>query len=272
MGHTDKFGTRIQCVQAQDKMEDFNWVFIPGGPGMDSSYFQGLIELLNLPGNVYRIDFPQNGSNFIQEYDLSYNFNQWEQCLKEVISVIKNPILVGHSFGAMYPLLFPELEQSLRGFFVLNSAPSLWITQALQKATSKGLPSFEKEMHAFNDAPSLASFKAVLNGWMPYNFPPETLEKGRALVVKDPFNYHAANWWLEKSNAIQYTAQWVPKIPMQIIGGSEDCVTPFEIYATDFRFQKPNIHMQEIQGAGHFPWVEKPQEVKKIFSEFLARV
>jgi hypothetical protein len=43
--------------------KNYNWLFFPGGPGADSIYLRSLVNELRLPGNVWLIDLPGNGSN-----------------------------------------------------------------------------------------------------------------------------------------------------------------------------------------------------------------
>ena len=111
----------------------FNWLFFPGGPGADSCYFYSLIELLDLPGNIWLIDLPGNGSNVTPAVQ-NYNFDNWLTIFLPTIAKFQNPIIVGHSFGGILPLLFPDLEQQLKGLIILNSTPSLWLEKAVEYA------------------------------------------------------------------------------------------------------------------------------------------
>ena len=69
----DEHRTRYDLVNTRSGAA-YNWLFFPGGPGADSSYLSSLTDLLDLPGNVWLIDLPGNGSNFISE---EYDFDQW---------------------------------------------------------------------------------------------------------------------------------------------------------------------------------------------------
>ena len=269
---TDHNGSRLTLCQ-KNASGHFNWLFIPGGPGMDSEYLDRLIGLLDLPGNVWRLDLPENGSNYsgtLHNPDLDFE-EVWKRGFLEVVNTLDNIVLVGHSFGAMYPLIFPEIADKLKGYIVLNSAPSLWRDKAVEKASTKGIPPFTKELAAFEKDPSPETFKTAFSACMPYYFAPEFLEEGREYFTKGQVNYHAASWWLVTTEVIQFTAQWIPKCPMLIIGGSEDCCTPIESYQEDKRFDLPNVTLHEIQGAGHTPWVEKPEQVKALFTAFVAK-
>ena len=58
----DSDRVRYELYSTNDN-KSYSWLFLPGGPGADSSYYHRLIDLLDLPGNVWLIDMPGNGSN-----------------------------------------------------------------------------------------------------------------------------------------------------------------------------------------------------------------
>lgn len=57
-----KLKARLLFISANNKAS-YNWIFVPGGPGLGSEYLLNLIELLHLPGIVWQFDFPGDGSN-----------------------------------------------------------------------------------------------------------------------------------------------------------------------------------------------------------------
>jgi pimeloyl-ACP methyl ester carboxylesterase len=166
----------------------FNWIFLPGGPGCDSSYFYNLIKILDLPGNVWCIDFPGNGNHDIQKA----NFDNWLSIFIPTVRGFQNSIIVGHSFGGMLPLLFKECENLLKGLIILNSAPCLWLDAAATHAQKYQLPDLTSEMREFTDNPNQSTFNKALDACMPYYFPQETIEQGRELLSKIPFSFEPA--------------------------------------------------------------------------------
>lgn len=50
----DKYHSRMTLAQSNPG-NGYNWLFLAGGPGADSEYFNELIEVLDLPGNVWLI-------------------------------------------------------------------------------------------------------------------------------------------------------------------------------------------------------------------------
>lgn len=252
-------------------VENYNWLFFPGGPGADSRYFRSLVDILDLPGKVWLVDLPGNGSNADEK--TSYDFDAWFKVFPEIIQKFENPILVGHSFGGMFPLLFPELEDRLKGFVILNAAPSLWLEAAVEYSGQFDLPDLSKEMADFTQHPSQETFEVALDACMPYYFPKNTLELGRELLLQVPFQYLPAVWWQRKVMELQFCAKWIPQqVPTLIIGSRYDCICPYTLFKKDERFQRENIRLAYIQHGGHLPWVEEPQEVKSMFEGFAEKL
>lgn len=177
----DSHGTRYQLIKSYPGAIIFNWLFIPGGPGVDSMYFIDLISQLSLPGNCWLIDFPENGSN-VSNLITDYDFEKWAECLLSVVHAFENPIIVGHSFGGMFPLMFPQLENLLKGFVILNSAPSLWMEEAAKQAKEYNIPLLAEPMAEFEHNPNQETFKKALMACAPYYFTKEKLEVGKVLL------------------------------------------------------------------------------------------
>lgn len=247
---------------------NYNWLFFPGGPGADSRYFYSLIELLQLPGNVWLVDMPANGDN-TQDLPENYNFNWWLDNFVSIVLKFPNPVVVGHSFGAMMPLLNPILEKHLKGFVVLNSAPNLWLEEAVTYARQFKLPDLTDAMQQFTVNPSQDTFNVALDACLPYYFPAHSLAKGRTLLEKVPFNYKAAVWGQIAMHSMNYSAKWVPeKVPTLIVSGTYDCIVPYKLFQQDKRFHRPNIKMHNVQDGGHLGWIESPEEIQTVFKQF----
>lgn len=250
----------------------YNWLFLPGGPGANSSYLNGLLDQLKLPGNSWLIDFPGSGSNYYPNLQ-NYDFNRWFDLFIPAIKQFQNAIIVGHSFGGMMIHLFPELENIVEGIAILNSTPKLWIEEAAKYSQQFDLPDFRSEMAEFSSNPNQETFEIALNACLPYYFPKETLEKGKQILNEAKFRYQPAVWWLNKANEINYTAQWAPeKLPTIILGGKYDCVCPFHIYEKDHRFKRDNIHFYYSTKAGHFGWVEDQKLYSNAFKALETRI
>ena len=139
--------------------------------------------ILTLRDSRFLFDLPANGSNITPQIKADYDFDTWEDCLLSALQKFQNPIYVGHSFRGMFPLLFPQLEHLLKGFVILNSAPSLWLEEAAKSAPENNLPVFAKPMAEFEKAPTSGTFKELLLALAPYYFPENTLEMGKKLLA-----------------------------------------------------------------------------------------
>lgn len=266
----DQYGVRYTTVKKLDGNQ-LDFVILPGGPGADSAYCKGLIESVNFPGNVYLMDLPGSGSNTNVGPD--YDYNEWLNIFIPSLKRFKNLVLIGHSFGGMLPLLFPCLETKLKGFIAIDSAPSLWVEEAVKYAKKFNVPDLTKELTAFNDDPCQKKFDVALNACMPYYFHPDFLTTGKALLADLPFQYRPACWWQHKSVEMNYDARWIPKtVPTLIINGDFDLITPYYLFSRDKRFERPNIKIVCIADAGHMPWVEQPEKTRNTIMPFVQKL
>ena len=269
----DDNSVRYQLVKTNPGRIIYNWLFVPGGPGVDSSYFLTLIKELDVPGNFWLIDLPANGSNITDKINVNYDFDTWGDSLLSSIQKFQNPIYVGHSFSGMFPLLFTQLEQLLTGFVILNSAPSLWLEEAAKCAKENNIPLFTEPMAEFEKNPNSETFKKMLLACAPYYFPENNLEMGKKLLGSMTINYLATVWWLKKAHEENFDAKWIPKeVPTLILGASHDFITPYYLFENDARFQRENITIKRVQNAGHFPWLEQMAIVKEAFRAFTKQV
>lgn len=262
---TQSFG-RLELVRTVEGSER-NWVFIPGGPGMGSEYLIPLIELLTCPGNLWRMDFPGDGSNTFESEDI--NFSMWKQALIEVASSLNNPVLVGHSSGGMFMLDTPELNQMVGGVVLLSSAPDkIWSQDLGERFDKFPLPEAEGAEKSYIANPSNETLKELVVKTSPRMFcSEESIEYGKKLFQSLPINYAAVKWSEDHFDPY-YQKKWVPEMPTLILSGDQDLVVPLEYFLKDDSFNKDNIHFIEVSDAGHFPWVEKPTEVIAAFDRY----
>ncbi|KGP62681.1 hypothetical protein EP47_02535 [Legionella norrlandica] len=172
----------------------------------------------------------------------------------------------------MLPLLYPELEKIISGLVVLNSAPCLWLEEAVKKAKDLNLPDLSLEMQIFTENPTQETFNQALVACIPYYFPKE-LAIGREKLLALPFNFVPAVWWQRKAIEINFEAKWIPQqVPTLIVSSEFDAICPSILFMEDERFQRPNIYKQYIKNAGHMPWIEKPSEIKEIFTNYLSNI
>lgn len=265
----DENCTRYQLVKSIPGDTLYNWLFLPGGPGIDTDYFLDLINTLDVAGNYWLIDLPENGSNTSGDSPENSTFEQWGHYLLAGIKKFDHAILVGHSFGGYFPLFLPQLENLLKGFIILNSVPTAESEEFEKCVIENKLPSREDSIKKFLDNPTLETIKSHYLMGTSYAFTPAYLEKGKNLVDNLSYSVPVSYWWYTEGYQQYKNITWIPKkVPVLIVGASHDFVTPSIIFKQDTRFHQANIKMIDISDAGHFPWVEQPLLVKEAFKMF----
>ena len=264
--HYDEDGVRYTQWR---KGEGINWVLVPGGPGCDAKYMEGVAELLPDEGSVWLIDMPGNGTN--QKSDKDYS--NWLEIFPKVIESFENCIVIGHSFGGFLTMLSPELEHHLKGVVFLNTAPKHWKEASEKFVKDRDLPSFEKAAKVYGDNPSNETLSHALVELAPHYFAPEHLEKGRKAMKKIYFEHRVRDYWGQRLTDMNYRATWVPqKVPTLIISGAFDGATPAILFREDHRFKRKNIEIVDLPRSGHFSWVDAPSEVRDLLARFAKRI
>lgn len=149
----------------------------------------------------------------------------------------------------------------------------MWLEEAIAMAQKLKLPDLSLEMQTFTENPTQETFNQALSACVPYYFPEETLAIGKKILNDLPVTFQPAVWWQRKAIEINYNAKWIPQnVPTLIIGAEFDAITPFSLFIKDKRFDRDNIIKHHIHNAGHFPWLEKPEEIKELFRNFLIHI
>lgn len=259
-------GARLQFVKSHEGTP-INWIFLPGGPGLGSESLQDLVDCLNLPGTIWLMDLPGDGSN-VGSHPAD-SFQNWAEALLDAVSAFDQVILIGHSSGGMYALSQPLLEQKLKGLILIDSAPDISWHVCLEKMfQNTPLPEFERLDAIHRQNPTNSTLKDLTVAAAPYFFSKAALSRGISLLESLPYNVKSFDW-SDKNFDPTYKALWIPKtMPTLIIAGAQDSMTPLELFKNSKNFQRPNILMLEIPDAGHFPWLENPEAVSKAFNDF----
>lgn len=265
-----KSKARLQLVSTNTDI-NYNWLFLPGGPGLGSESLNGLADMLHLPGNVWHIDFPGDGSNTTKN-DIE-DFIHWQQALIEVTSALPNVILVAHSSGGMFALATPALENIIIGLVLMDSAPNAsWQQFFSQYVKENPLIEAERLQTIYDNNPSNEMLKKLTIACAPYFSTKISLQQIIYLLETLPFNYKT-HLWAAKNFDQTYQAKWIPKtLPTLIFGGEQDPITPLKLFIESDDFRRSNILIREIKNGSHFPWLDNPTQVKKTFEEFCQKL
>jgi pimeloyl-ACP methyl ester carboxylesterase len=261
---------RLQSIRTTEG-KNYNWIFLPGGPGLGSESLHELTKMLHLPGTIWHLDLPGDGSNVTDNNTES--FSHWSQALVQAVSALDNVILVAHSTGGMYALSTPELEKNLAGLILMDSAPNAsWQQEFMEYAATHPLPEVGALHKIYTENPNNQTLKEITIASCPYfcaeNCPPQKKDFLQTL----PYNYQVCDWSAAHFDQT-YKAQWVPKnISTLIFAGDSDCITPLALFKKAQEFQRDNIVIKSIEHAGHFPWLENPHGVVAAFQDYCQRL
>lgn len=82
-----------------------------------------------------------------------------------------------------------------------------------------------------------------------------------------PYNYRAVDW-SDRAFDDSYVHKWWPRsLPTLILSGAQDRIVLQTLWDGP-RFQGPNVLRRIVEDAAHFPWIERPDEVRAVFREF----
>jgi pimeloyl-ACP methyl ester carboxylesterase len=259
---------RLQLVHSSEE-RNLNWLFLPGGPGLGSESLFPLLNILELPGNMWRLDLPGDGSNTTA--NSAQSFSRWSSALIEAVNEFDQIVLVAHSTGGMFALSVPEIEGFLHGLVLLDSAPNAeWQTLFAEMVEKFPIPKLAILQKKYKEAPSNEVLKALTVASAPYLFTPKGQAFGLKMLNSLPYNYEVCQW-SEKHFDHSYRAKWVPQtVPTLILNGEGDLVTPQKLFTEGKEWHRSNIIFKLVMNAGHFPWIENPMDVVVAFKEFCA--
>lgn len=244
------------------------WLFLPGGPGLGSESLAGLVDHLQLPGTSWLVDLPGDGSNRQPPGAPRNPYLLWPDVFLEAVSMVTHPVAVGHSTGGEYLLSIPELERRLVGLALISSAPDAgWMPVFEQMVQANPLPAVQQAKERYEASGSGEDLRAVSVASAPWTFTPEGLSVGVRLLQEMPYNPAADEWSAEHFDTT-YVASWWPRtLPTLIISGSEDRIVAQHLWDDPF-YQTPNVTRAVIHGAAHFPWLDRPADVRRAFHDF----
>jgi pimeloyl-ACP methyl ester carboxylesterase len=249
---------------------ELNWLLLPGGPGIGSESLHELADAMDVPGTIWLVDLPGDGSNTVAgDTD---PFRSWPGVLVEAAREVPNAIYAGHSTGGMYLLATPEVREHIRGLALLDTAPNCaWHAAYVQMTKDNPLPRFDAAVAAYERDKSVANLTTLVVESAAWNFEPQGLEAGSDLLARMPYNREAVEW-SDANFDHSYGARWWPTdLPVLRLWGGHDRIVSQKGW-NEAKYSTPNVLAREITGAGHFPWIENPSAVTSAFREFAAKV
>ncbi len=236
---------RINYYQSPRLKTDGTLVFLPGWQA-NTLIFRGLWNVID---NYIAIDWPGFGES--EQPKEIWGLQEYANCLKKFLEKlgIANPVLVGHSFGGSVVIKYVGGGLSVKKIILIDSA---------------GI-----RRKSFKNFVYLVAAKIVkIFLWLP------VIRKYRQVVRKkfyktiDAVDYPEAGEMkkiYQKVITEDLTGE-LPKVRVKtaLIWGEKDRATPIE---DGILMNKliDNSELLVIKDAGHFPFLEREEEFKKIF-------
>ena len=248
----------------------WNWLFLPGGPGIGSESLAELVAAVDVPGTSWLVDLPGDGSNVSAPGAPTDPYSLWPYVVLEAAGAVEHPVAVGHSTGGEYLLSVPELENQLAGLVLVSTAPdSSWMPTFESMCAANPLAEVTAAMERYEADPTDANLAALAVASAPWNFAPDGLAAGRDLLARMPYNGAAVEWSAANFDR-QYVASWFPRLlPTLIVSGAEDRIVDQSLWK-NASCASANVRSATIEHAGHFCWIENPDAVHEAFSSFAA--
>ncbi|MDI1482474.1 alpha/beta hydrolase [Polyangium sp. y55x31] len=262
----------VRLRRRAERPGDLNWLFLPGGPGIGSESLHELADALDVPGAIWMVDLPGDGSNVAPPGAPANPFETWPQVLLEAASALPNCVYAGHSTGGMYLLSVPELEAHIVGLALLSSAPDAgWRSHFFEMTKRNPLPEVDAASRRYEAEKTNERLRDVAVASAEWNFTPESVEIGRELLGRMPYNFEAVDW-SDRAFDESYVSRWWPRtLPTLIVSGAEDRIVWQALWDRP-EFQGRNVLRRTVEGAAHFPWIERPEAVRSAFQELAARI
>lgn len=229
-------------------MNDKKTLVFLHGWGVNSKIFELLFYYIKDDFEIFTMDLPGFGQTPIEKSMTLKDYADFvHKFLKD--NKIEQPIIIGHSFGGAITVKFSLLYPNEISKLILVSASAIRHPNTKTKI-------IRKISKIFNPLVS-EKIKFIILRIL-------KLEKSDYAVIQNPL--------LKETFKNVINEDLVPflssiKIPTLVIWGEKDIVTPLaegELIATSI----PGAKLEIIKNAGHFPFLEKPEEFIKLIKEF----
>lgn len=259
-------GVRLRL--RHDRPGVLDWLFLPGGPGIGSESLHELADLVDVPGRIWMVDLPGDGSNVEAPGAPADPFSVWPSALLEAAHAVEHPVFVGHSTAGEYLLSVPELEPLLTGLALVSTAPDAsWMPVFEEMTRAHPLSAVDAATVVYEADPTDAHLGDIAVASAAWNFRADTVERGRELLARMPYNGAAVDWSAANFDTTYVATWWPASLPTLIVSGSDDRIVIQRLW-DDPRFEGPHVTRARIEGGAHFAWIEEPEQVRAAFAEF----
>lgn len=260
----------VRLRRRRERPGALSWLLLPGGPGIGSESLHELADAIDVPGAIWMVDLPGDGSNRVEAG--RDPFSLWPGVLTEAAQMLPDCVYVGHSTGGMYLLSTPAVERHLIGLVLVSSAPDAgWRPRFVAMTEAHPLPEVDAATRAYEAERTPERLRDLAVASAPWNFTPASEARGRALLARMPYNVEAVDWSDQHFDNSYVSTWWPSSLPTLIVSGGDDRIVDQSLWQQP-RFQGSNVLHRIIPGAGHFPWIEAPGAVRDAFRALAERV
>lgn len=257
-------------------------IVLHGGPGLDQTYLQP--QMLALAKNHEVIFYDQRGAGKSLEPNFSpaqINIEQFTKDLEELRKQLKLDkfILLGHSWGGLlamnYSVNYPE---HLAGLILLSTTPADYAgQQAYIEEFAKRTLSIKNEItplfdhQAFRKLSSSQISKLYRTIFSVYFYDPQNVAKLNLSINKESAigGDRVREIMMKTSNPNTNLFAQLTKlnVPSLVIHGQQDIIPLWT--AQKIKNTIPDAQILILKKCGHFPYIEKPNELFDQINYFL---
>jgi pimeloyl-ACP methyl ester carboxylesterase len=277
--HVDVNGTRLwfdvdgpSLVPDRDRMlERPTLLLIHGGPGgFDHSYFKPHFSRLTDVAQVVYLDLREHGRSARQD-PADWSFEVCADDVRafcDVIGIVR-PIALGHSMGGFVAMLYGTRHPGHAGALILQSTNARFdlprLVEGFRRAGGDEVAELAGRDYAGDDV-SVDEWARVFATFGPHVPSPDELARGiRNRDVNAP-----GMELMRRLDVIDQLARI--SSPTLVCVGEVDPVTPVGASQEIVDALAPGIgRLEVLAGAGHFPWLDRPDEYWRLLSDFITQ-
>jgi proline iminopeptidase len=262
-------------------------IILHGGPGLDQSHF--LPQMLELEKNHKVIFYDQRGSGKSLETKINPSYINIDEFTRDLETLrkqlgIKKFILLGHSWGGFvamnYAIMYPD---NLAALILLSTAPADFrgqqafvneFTKRTQPIKDEISPLFNYQ--EFEKLTASEISKLYRSVFSVYFYHPKdaaeltlTMSAASAKSGAKVMEVMSKTSWLRPSNDLFPQLKKL-NVPTLIIHGKQDIIPVWT--AQEIKEAIPQAQMLSLEKCGHFPYIEKPDEVFFQINRFLTDI
>jgi pimeloyl-ACP methyl ester carboxylesterase len=229
-------------------------IFIHGA-GQCKEFWKFQIEGLTENFNTIAIDLPGHGKSSTQAFD---TVKQYAEAIRHFMDIIKikKPVLCGLSMGgAVVQQILIDYPGSVHAGIVINSGARLKVLPVIVETVQKDYKAYTEMVKGF--ALSSANRSEDIIG---------LIDAASDCTAESALNDFAA------CNGFDVMSQLYEIIdPVLVLTASDDLSTPPK-YGNFLFNELQNAKLVNIEGAGHFSPIEKPDQINSVISDFLRAI